>query len=374
VKSSAVLSQDDIQTADIGMAGASAIPAAFLRGGTSKGLFFLERDLPDDRRLRDALFLRALGSPDPEGRQLDGMGGGLSSLSKVVIVRPSRLPGVDLDYEFAQIAIKDPEVDYTGNCGNLTSAVGEFAASENLVARDWSSLTLFNINTRKYVRLTIEREMASGAPSGRQPIAVRFLDVGGETTGQMFPLGPRRLQLPFRDHQLDVTIIDAAAPLVILALPELDLGAPPDQLESSPGLLVDLETLRQTIGRSMGLGSVAGAVPVSNPSLALIGPSQAFSALDGRRYASATHHLTARFVNMGRIHRAAPMTGAIAVAVASMVPGTIPAGLRTGGSGVALHLAHPAGVLPLQVVNEGGRVDVTITRTARRLMSGFVHV
>lgn len=371
---SAVLFEDHALSADIGMAGQSAIPAAFMRGGTSKGLFFLERDLPGDRQLRNAIFLRALGSPDPEGRQLDGMGGGLSSLSKIVVVRSSQIAGAVLDYEFGQVGIKTAEVDYTSNCGNLTSAVGEFAASQKLIPIDWSSLALFNINTRKFVRLTTKRDLGVEEPSGQRPILVTFLDVGGETTGRLFPLGEAQLQIPFRGRNIGVTIIDAGAPLVILSPPDIEISRALDRLETQHELLAQLESLRQSMGRAMGLADEGGAIPISNPSIALVAPPLEFTAIDAHRFDADSHDLTVRFVTMGRFHRASPLTGAIALAVAASVAGTVPSDLARSNRSKALRLAHPAGVLTVQVSNEQGHFDVAIIRTARRLMSGLVHV
>ena len=178
-----------------------ALPAVFMRGGTSKGLFFHRRDLPAERAAWDALFLSALGSPDPHGRQLDGMGGGISSLSKVVVVSPSARPGVDIDYLFGQVAVDRALVDYRSNCGNLTAAVGPFAVDEGLVqATDGQArLTLHNCNLDQTIearfevaggRAVVEGETVLDGVAGRgAPIELSFLEPGGAVTGRLLPTG-----------------------------------------------------------------------------------------------------------------------------------------------------------------------------------------
>ena len=178
-----------------------ALPAVFMRGGTSKGLFFHHRDLPAERAEWDALFLAALGSPDPHGRQLDGMGGGISSLSKVVVVSPSARPGVDIDYLFGQVAVDRALVDYGSNCGNLSAAVGPFAVDEGLVqaADGEAALTLHNCNLDQTIetrfavangRAVVEgRAVLDGVSGQGAPIRLSFLEPGGSVTGRLLPTG-----------------------------------------------------------------------------------------------------------------------------------------------------------------------------------------
>ncbi len=199
-----------------------SVPAVFMRGGTSKGLFFRAEDLPADRAARDRFFLAALGSPDPHGRQLDGMGGGVSSLSKAMAVWRSAREGVDVDYEFAQVAVGDAYVDYGSNCGNLSSAVGVFAVEAGLVdvADGAAVVRMFNVNTGKRVdcafevsgghaRATGDCAVAGVAGTGA-PIRLDFLAPGGAGTGRLLPTGAPvdRLALP-DGTAVDASIVDA---------------------------------------------------------------------------------------------------------------------------------------------------------------------
>ena len=200
-----------------------------MRGGTSKGLFFHRRDLPAERSEWDALFLAALGSPDPHGRQLDGMGGGISSLSKVVVVSPSERPGVDLDYLFGQVAVERARVDYRSNCGNLSAAVGPFAVDEGLVqaADGEAALTLHNCNLGQTIearfavakgRAEVEGDTVLDGVAGRgAPIHLSFLEPGGAVTGRLLPTGRVRdvLDVPGAGP-IEATLIDASTALVIV--------------------------------------------------------------------------------------------------------------------------------------------------------------
>src|SRR5688500_5423057 len=177
------------------------IPAVFMRGGTSNAIVFNAANLPQDRALWDEIFLSAIGSPDPYGRQLDGMGGGISSLSKVCIVGPSSRPDADIDYTFAQVLVKEKRVDYSGNCGNMSSAMGPFAVDEGLVraSGEEAVVRIHNTNTRKIIRArfaldeglaAVDGELAIPGVSGTgAPVPLEFLNPGGATTGRLLPTG-----------------------------------------------------------------------------------------------------------------------------------------------------------------------------------------
>src|SRR6476659_5341746 len=181
-------------------------PAVFMRGGTSRAIMFHARDLPD-RAEWDPIFLAAMGSPDPNGRQLNGMGGGISSLSKVCVLAPSDRPDADVDYTFAQVQIREPRVDYRSNCGNMSSAVGPFAVDEGLVRPngDTAVVRIFNTNTQKIIRLTFPLEDGRAATDGDlaipgvagtgAPVRLDFLAPGGATTGRLLPTGSATDQL-----------------------------------------------------------------------------------------------------------------------------------------------------------------------------------
>ncbi|MBS4103432.1 PrpF domain-containing protein, partial [Tsukamurella paurometabola] len=235
------------------------IDATFLRGGTSKGLFFRETDLPPAGPERDRLFLRALGSPDPFGRQLDGMGGGLSSLSKVVVVRESGEPGVGLEYTFGQAAIRDAVMDYSGNCGNLSAAVVPFALGAGLLALDDGdrAVVVSNTNTGKQIRVRLavtggvaatEGPLAIPGVAGTgAPIELEYLAPGGARTGTLLPDGAACSVLRVDGREYPATLVDAAIPMVVVAASDLCVtGAEtPGELDADTGLQARLDGLRR---------------------------------------------------------------------------------------------------------------------------------
>ncbi len=364
-----------------------AIPAVFMRGGTSKGLFFHERDLPRDAKGRDALFLAAIGSPDPYGRQLDGMGGGISSLSKIVIVAPSERDDADVAYTFGQVAVGAPTVDYGSNCGNLTAAVGHFAVDEGLAlirGKDEALLRLHNRNTGKIIesRFALHRGHAAvsgdfeldGVAGAGAPIVLTFHDPGGAVTGHLLPSGRSRDTLDVPEFgQIEVSLVDATTACVFVAADALGLGGGemPEMLEADAGLMRRLEALRHAAAEAMGLTPVAPSVP----KLALIAPPMDARSLRGRAIASTEVDLTARAISMERPHRALPLTVAMCLAVAAKLPGTIAESAARSARSATLRLGHPSGVLSLDAhVGAAGAERVVVRRTARRLMAGHVYV
>ena len=366
-----------------------ALPAVFMRGGTSKGLFFHRRDLPAERAEWDALFLAALGSPDPYGRQLDGMGGGISSLSKVVVVSPSERPGVDLDYLFGQVAVERARVDYRSNCGNLSAAVGPFAVDEGLVqaADGMAALTLHNCNLGQTIetrfavaegRAVVEGETVLDGVAGRgAPIRLSFLEPGGAVTGRLLPSGRARdvLDVPGAGP-IEATLIDASTALVIVRADALGLSGVelPDAIEADPALAARLEAIRRAGATAMGLKPETESVP----KVGFVAPPADAPTLSGARLAADSVDLTARAVSMGRPHRALPLTAALAFAAAARIPGTLAAEAARPAEGSPVRLGHPSGVAEVAVDLAAAApphiARLTVTRTARRLMEGRVLV
>ena len=367
-----------------------ALPAVFMRGGTSKGLFFHRRDLPADRADRDALFLAALGSPDPHGRQLDGMGGGISSLSKVVVVSPSTRPGVDVDYLFGQVAVDRALVDYGSNCGNLTAAVGPFAVDEGLVraADGEASLTLHNGNLEQTIearfavrdaRAVTEGEtVLDGVAGSGAPIRLSFLEPGGAVTGRLLPTGRAHdvLAVPGAG-EIEATLIDASTALVIVRAE--NVGATgielPETIEAAPALTTRLEAIRRAGAAAMGLDPETASMP----KVAFVAPPAAAPTLSGTILTADSVDLTARAISMGRPHRALPLTAALALAAAARIPGTLAAeAARPADATAPVRLGHPSGVAEIAVdlaATDPPRVArLTVIRTARRLMEGRVLV
>jgi 2-methylaconitate isomerase len=374
------------------------IRAVYMRGGTSRCLVFHEEDLPRAQAARDRILLTALGSPDPNGRQLDGMGGGISSLSKACIIGPSTHPDAQVNYTFAQVDVRTPVVDYRGNCGNCSSAVGPFAIDEKLVEYTGSMtrVRIHNTNTKKIIvaHVPVKDGEASvdgdfelpGVPGRGARIALDFLDPGGAVTTRLLPTGRARDTV----SGVEASLVDATNPTVFVRARDLGLTGTetPQVIDADRDLSARLETIRLAAADMMGIpGSAA------QPKIALVAPPAAFSALDGHRYGPDEVDLLARVISMGNCHRAFALTAAMCLAVAAWIPGSIvsvvagaasPArsegGLPQERSGsVDLRLGHPSGVLPIAATvgtrdGQPWAERVTVYRTARRLMEGYVRV
>jgi len=365
-----------------------AIPAIFMRGGTSKGLFFHRRDLPAEPADWDPIFLAAIGSPDPYGRQLDGMGGGISSLSKVMVVARSGRTDADVDYTFGQVAVGEPLVDYGGNCGNLTSAIGPFAVDEGLVRTGdgEARLRLYNTNSDKLIearfavragRAVVEGAQALPGVAGTgAPIHLDFLDPGGAVTGRLLPTGAAVDRLDVPGHgPIEVSVVDATTAVAFVRAGDLGLAGNemPEALEAMPEVLKRLEAIRLAVAERIGLPSSGKAVP----KIGFVAPPQAATTLAGERLAPEAMQLCARIMSMGRPHRALPLTGALCLAVAAAIEGSIVARARSAGAS-ALVVAQPSGLLHLNAEVEAGPQwrarRASVVRTARRLMEGRVLV
>lgn len=359
------------------------IRAVYMRGGTSRALFFHVADLPPPGPERDRLLLAALGSPDPYGRQLDGMGGGISSLSKACLVGPASHPGADVDYTFAQVEIRRPVVDWRGNCGNCTAAVGPFAVDERLVAsvEPETVVRIHNTNTGKLIvaRVPVEGGEAAvrgdfelpGVPGRGARIVLDFLDPGGAVTGRLLPTGRTRDAI----GGLEASLVDATNPVVFVRAHDLGLTGTeqPEALDADRVLGARLEALRREAAARMG---IPGSEAV--PKIVLVAPPTAFTALDATRYGPEDADLVARVISMGACHRAVALTAAMCLAVAAEIDGTVVAECARPRSG-DLRLGHPSGVLPVAARverrAEGFWAErATVYRTARRLMEGFVRV
>lgn len=371
--------------------------AVFMRGGTSRALMLRAPDLPADRDRWAPIFLALMGSPDPNGRQLDGMGGGISSLSKICVIGPPSHPEADVDYTFAQVAIRDADVDYSGNCGNMSSAVGPFAVDEGIVraAGDQAVVRIFNANTRKLIvaRFALDDGRAAvdgdfvlpGVAGSGAPIRLEFLDPGGAATGRLLPTGNLLDRLAADGlGAIDTTMVDAANPCVFVAADSLGLtGAElPDQLEARPDLLARLETIRVAASIRMGIASdaaQAARIP-SIPKVAVVAAPRPAPTLSGAALIADDADILVRMVSLGQPHRAVPLTGAMCLAVATRIPGTLPHRLARAGRAATdpVRIAQPSGVTVVDAaVTRAGdrwRADqATVYRTARRLMEGIAY-
>ncbi|MBY0331858.1 MAG: PrpF family protein [Acetobacteraceae bacterium] len=371
------------------------IPAVFMRGGSSKGVFLHARDVPGDRAALDPLLLAVLGSPDPYGRQLDGMGGGISSLSKAVIIGPPTRADADVDYTFAQVAVDRPVVDWKGNCGNLSAAVGPFAVDEGLVrAADGEALVrIHQVNTRKLIharfpvqgdRAVVQGDFAIAGVAGTGArIRLDFLDPGGTQTPHLLPTGNAADTLDIPGHgPLRATLVDAANPAVFIDAADLGLtgGELPEEIEARADLLALLDRIRRIAGVTMGLGATPDRVGLASPRVALVAPPLAARTLDGRVLDPAAHDITVRMLSMERPHRAVPMTGAMGLAVACRIAGSVPHALMRQGPRVEeIRVGHASGIVAVgaevRQANTGWHAESAVVfRTARRLMQGQVAI
>jgi 2-methylaconitate isomerase len=375
------------------LAGQTGVRASFMRGGTSKGLFFRWEDLPAERAERDRLLCAALGSPDPYGRQLDGMGGGISSLSKAMLVRRSQREGVDVDYLFAQVEVAAASVDYAGNCGNLSSAVGVFAVEQGYVQLPDGPgvVRMFNENTAKRVDCHLQVRAGKAVVGGAAgiagvagqgaPIRLEFLEPGGSRTRRLLAGTPRFDARLNGGRTVSASFVDAANPCVFVAAADLGLtGAElPSELAAMPAALAALEEVRRAAGIVAGLASDAARVPESVPKVALVGPPAPWTTLAGETMPAEAADLQVRMISMGKPHLAIPLTGALCTAVAARIEGTVVAGLaRPVGAGEPLRIGTASGVVPgfAEVARAGEdwhAASASVLRTARTLMTGIVY-
>ncbi|MEY4748938.1 MAG: hypothetical protein RIQ60_1152 [Pseudomonadota bacterium] len=348
------------------------LPCVLMRAGTSRGPFFLREWLPADDATRDELLIGAIGASDL--LQVDGVGGGSTLTSKVAIVSKSREPGCDVDYLFAQVGVGQKSVDTRPNCGNMLSGVAPFAIEQGLVpAQDGeTTVRVFNVNTRSRIDVTVQtpdRRVTYEGQTGIDGVAgtaaairLNFLDAWGAVTGSVFPTG-RRIDLI---DGLEVTCIDAAMPLVIMRARDLGLGGreAPAELDANLALLARIEAIRRAAGEAMGLGDVSASV-VPKPVIASEGDDD--------------HSITSRYFTPRRCHASHAVTGAIGVATAFALPGTVASGAASRAGTRAISVLHPQGRIDVEVSVEGEGAEARIqraalVRTARKILQGELHI
>ena len=371
------------------------IPAVFYRGGTSKGLFFHAGALPHDRETAGAMLVAALGSPDPYGRQLDGMGGGVSSLSKAVIIGPSTHPMADVDYTFVQIAVDQPVADWTNACGNLSAAVGHFAVDEGLVSAPDGEVVvrIHQTNTKKLIHSRFQVKDGKARTQGDYVIAgvatpgsrirLDFLDPDGAVTGKLLPTGHVSDTIDLGDDgRFEVSIIDATSLVVYAGANAFGLtGAEaPEEIEEKPGVMDRLEKLRRRAGVMIGLGASPEAIGLQTPRIALVAAPVSFKSLDGRIYSGDTYDISTRMISMQRAHKAIPGTGGLNLGVATQITGTLPSRMsRPANDAGEVRVANPSGLVSVGAVvrmhDDVWTADSAVLfRTARRLMQGEVAI
>ncbi len=374
------------------------LPAVFMRGGTSNAVVFNQQDLPQDRALWDEIFLAAIGSPDPNGRQLDGMGGGVSSLSKVCVVGPPTRPDADIDYTFAQVQVKEATVDYRANCGNMSSAMGPFAVDEGMVKVSGREalVRIHNTNTKKIIHAlfslddglaAVDGDLAIPGVSGTgSPVKLEFRDPGGATTGKLLPTGNvvDTLDVP-GVGKIRASLVDAANATVWVNAKDIGMTGIelPEALEANAAVMAKLEAIRRTASVAMGITRNAeeAAKNKSVPFVGFVSAAQDAKMLSGAAITAGDIDLTGRVISNGQPHRALPLTVSLCMAVAARIEGgVVSAVLRQGTSAVApIRIGMPSGILTVAatVKMKDGQWHAeqgAFYRTQRRMFEGQVLV
>ncbi|MFQ6277959.1 2-methylaconitate cis-trans isomerase PrpF [Acinetobacter johnsonii] len=382
------------------------IPATYMRGGTSKGVFFKLDDLPEAAqqagRVRDQLLLRVIGSPDPYAKQIDGMGGATSSTSKTVILAKSQQPEHDVDYLFGQVSIDQPFVDWSGNCGNLTAAVGSFAISNGLV--DATRIPENGICTVRIWQVNIQKTIIAHVPITQgqvqetgdfeldgvtfpaAEVQIEFLDPAddGEDGGAMFPTGNLvdTLEVP-EIGRFQATFINAGIPTIFLNAEDIGYTGSElqDAINGDVKALARFETIRAYGAKQMGLiqDISEAASRQHTPKIAFVSKPKQYVSSSGKTITEQDTDLLVRALSMGKLHHAMMGTAAVAIGTAAAIPGTLVNLVAGGGAREAVRFGHPSGTLRVgaQAIQEKGQWVVkkaVMSRSARVLMEGWVHI
>ena len=345
------------------------LPCVLMRGGTSRGPYFLESDLPSAEAARDLAILAAMGSPHP--LQLDGLGGANPLTSKVAIVSPATVPDADVDYLFAQVSVERAIVDTGPNCGNMLSGVGPFAIEAGLVRAQQGEtrVRIYNRNTKSLIEAVVQtpdgeveydgETLIDGVATPAAPIRLSFGDAAGGKTGALFATGLRREVI----HGVEVTLIDYAMPMMLLKAADVGLSGDetPAEIDANRELFERIESLRLEAGRRMGLGDVTGRVI---PKVGLLSAPRNGGSI------------TSRYLVPDSCHRSHSATGALCVSAASILPGTIAYELAVAAPGRPITIEHPSGRIEIAMsASTDGKIErAELVRTARHIFEGHVLV
>lgn len=373
------------------------VPCSVYRGGTSKGVFILGSNLPRDPEDRDRVILQIFGSPDP--KQVNGLGGATPTTSKLAIIDRSSRPEADVDYTFGQVSITSSTIDYSPNCGNISSAVGPFAVESGLVhvTGNEATIRIYNTNTNTLITSTFPvhnghfvpdgETTIAGVPGTASKIVLTFYKLGGAVTGKLLPTGSARDIVTLPDgRSFYVTVIDAGNLTIIMDADELgvlgtELSEP--ELNRQSNVLRTMEGVRQVVGRQLRLFSdeeVVAAETHAIPKIALVAKPKAYKTSQGEQVMVQDFDVLARVLTMGRLHPSYAVTGAVALAVASKIDGTLVATKVLSKSDGSLRIGHPSGVFETaaEVTREASGQwvvnSVSLVRTARPIMDGVAWV
>ncbi len=371
----------------------------FMRGGTSKGCMFHMEELPADRSEWDSIFLQVMGDPDP--KQIDGMGGTVSSNNKIVVVWKSQEPDVDVEYLVGQVIVGKSQVDYKSNCGNMTAAVGPYAVEEGMVevTQPVTTVRMLNRNTDKYINVTVPIDPATGtfAQDGGCQIAgvdgtaaelkVNFLNPAGAKTGKLLPTGNVLDVLDIPGFgKLEASILDVSNPMVLVRAEDIGMKGTelPEEINSNREIIGLLEKIRGTACCMMGFAKDLEDATANSPAVPKVGfftTPVSYADIAGGRAQAVDMDVCARVISVFKCHKACPLTSASAISVAARLEGSViekTLGMSGGDNGY-VRIGHPSGVMTMcpEIVKEDGELrlpGVAVQRTARRIMDGTVYV
>lgn len=368
----------------------------FMRGGTSKGCMFLKEDLPENREEWDSIFLQTMGSPDP--KQIDGMGGTVSSNNKIVVVWKSEEPGIDVEYLVGQVIVGKEQVDYKSNCGNMTAAVGPFAVEAGLVpvVEPITTVHLLNRNTDKYIDVTVPCENGTFAQDGDCHIAgvdgtaaelkVKFLNPAGAKTGKLLPTGNVLDVLDIPGFgKIEATILDVSNPMVLVRAEDVSATGMelPEEVNSNAALCEVLEKVRGTAACMMGFAKDLKDATENSPAVPKVGfitSPKSYTEIGGTQVNAEDMDICARVISVFKCHKACPLTSASSIAVAAALEGTLVKKIMgDDGDTENVRIGHPSGIITMcpEVEVKEGKTEVpavAVQRTARRIMDGNVYV
>ena len=374
------------------------IPCVIQRGGTSKGIYLHEKDLPGDPKLRDRVILSIFGSPDK--RQIDGLGGADPLTSKVAIIAPSKQPDCDVDYTFGAVDLTEPLIDYRGNCGNISSGVGPFALDEGLVKATGAEtqIRIFNTNTRKSLRAFVPTPNGetrytgdfaiAGVPGTGAKILLDYAGTAGAATGKILPTGNRidRVEIPGLGT-IEMSIVDAANPVCFIRPDVFNLTGTEGPTDPAILALLDkIELIRGISAKMIGLVDDEKKARMESPAiplLAIIGKPQDYvSYTDGKSIEASHVDFVARVFYMQEMHKTYSATASVCTATAAMIRGTIvnqAAGVGSGTESKTVRIGHPSGIIPVEVELRDDQQGLELRkaalgRTSRRIMDGFAYV
>ena len=372
------------------------VTAAYYRGGTSKGVFFQAKDLPTANEDElSKIFLKVIGSPDPNGRQLNGMGGGVSSVSKCVIISPSKREDADVDYNFIQLAVEEPVAEWNNNCGNLSGAVGPYAVNTRIIKpqEGENKIRIYQVNTDKIIHSTFDVKDGIALTEGDYSIAgvsgtaskvrLDYLSPGGSGTGKLLPTGNVIDEIDIEGHgKIKVSIIDAATPLVYILAKDLNLtcAESPDELDSKIKQMEIVQKIRRKCAFIIGLCKSENEASMNTPRIGIVSSPKDYQSLDKSNVKADTYDICTRMFSMGKTHKAIMGTACVNIGVAAAIKGTIPFQVkREGADDLALRVGNPSGIIVAgSVINQDNKtaeaVSAVMYRTFRPLMIGKVLV